>query len=371
MDLSVFENQISKTGFVLEHEVSLLLRKAGWSVISNKYYIDDTEDTVREIDLVAYKVSPIQQFMVYTVLIISCKKSEANTWAFLARDLDRRDPNRVWSPLHVWSNDKALVHEIATPAFASDYHDAALKRGGLAALAHPAMDVFAFQEMNCQSGAPQNDKAIFSSITSLMKAQSYELSAAPRRKKDVCLYQFNLATVVDADLVRIVLGASPPQAEEIKSETYIASYIIKKKEEFSRIRFISASVFEKTVQEYGQLHRFNCEVFSDVCDRFYKDIVTDWKRVDVLIVEFRKLVSFELYWRNYERFKASSNPFGNISLKWKADPRKLSIQVSLKKEHLNFLNEEKDANSVVAEALKNVYRYAGPFVFEEFEDIPF
>jgi hypothetical protein len=30
------------------------LRKAGWTAINNKYYIDDNEDTGREIGIVAY-----------------------------------------------------------------------------------------------------------------------------------------------------------------------------------------------------------------------------------------------------------------------------------------------------------------------------
>ena len=37
----------------------------------------------------------------------------------------------------------------------------------------PEVDVFAFQELNKKTGNPQNDKNIFSSLTTLMKAQSY------------------------------------------------------------------------------------------------------------------------------------------------------------------------------------------------------
>ena len=74
MDTKKLEAQIRKTGFVLENQVAQTLKSAGWTVISNKYYVDDFEDSVREIDLIAYQVAKIQHFDVYTVLIVSCKK---------------------------------------------------------------------------------------------------------------------------------------------------------------------------------------------------------------------------------------------------------------------------------------------------------
>lgn len=88
MNLEKFEKGILKTGFVLENNIAMSLKKLGWSVISNKYYEDDFEDKIREIDLIAYKVGRAQDFDVFTCLIISCKKSESNTWALLCRDLN-------------------------------------------------------------------------------------------------------------------------------------------------------------------------------------------------------------------------------------------------------------------------------------------
>ena len=84
MDLKNFEKQIAKTGFPLEHKIGSLLRSSGWTVINNRYYVDDQEQSVREIDLVAYKSRPVQHFRVCTTLIISCKKSGQNVWALLA-----------------------------------------------------------------------------------------------------------------------------------------------------------------------------------------------------------------------------------------------------------------------------------------------
>ena len=114
MTASPFVVEIRKTGFVLENEIAQTLKRSGWTVISNKYYVDDSEETVREIDLVAYRVSKIQHFDVYTVLIVSCKKSDTNAWALLARPINLKDPNSDWWPLHAWSNDKALAFQLSS-----------------------------------------------------------------------------------------------------------------------------------------------------------------------------------------------------------------------------------------------------------------
>ena len=121
--------QIAKTGFVLENRIAQLLKAAKWTVISNRYYVDDAQESVREIDLVAYQTSKVQHFDVYTTLIISCKKSETNLWALLARDINLKDPNSDWQPLHAWSNDKAITHQLASSDVAKRYHDSAIKFG--------------------------------------------------------------------------------------------------------------------------------------------------------------------------------------------------------------------------------------------------
>ena len=76
-----FLNGIRSTGFELEFLVSKSLMSEGWTVINNKYYIDDVQGSAREIDILAYKVTTKNKIQVYTVLIISCKKSSENTWA--------------------------------------------------------------------------------------------------------------------------------------------------------------------------------------------------------------------------------------------------------------------------------------------------
>jgi hypothetical protein len=165
--------QIEKTGFVLENRIAHALKAAKWTVISNKYYVDDSEESVREIDLVAYQTSRVQHFDVYTVIVISCKRNESNLWALLAREINLKDPNSDFQPLHVWSNDKALSYQFGLSDASKKYHDRASQLGIGNALQTPTVELFAFQEMNKISGAPQNDKSIFATSS---KKESGNLS---------------------------------------------------------------------------------------------------------------------------------------------------------------------------------------------------
>ena len=85
-------------GLSLEYEISTILKNHGWSTINNRYYVDDRSNVVREIDIVAYKSKSFGETLFYTALLISCKKSEHNNWAFLTKDYDFKDPNIKFYP---------------------------------------------------------------------------------------------------------------------------------------------------------------------------------------------------------------------------------------------------------------------------------
>lgn len=364
-----FLAHIDKTGFVLENQIAQQLKAARWTVISNRYYVDDAEESVREIDLIAYQVSKVKHLDVYTSLIISCKKSETNAWALLSRKLDLKDPNYDWHPLHVWANDRVISFQLAVAGSAKRYHEQLKSLGVANALQTPAVEVFAFQEMNKTSGTPQNDKNIFSAITSLMKAQAYELGALPQRKKTPSVYQFNLLSVVDAELVRLKFEDEQIEATAVDSEQYIARYIIRKRETFSRIRFLRADTFSQILPEYGQLHKANCRWFEQEHDSFYKDIVEDSKRLEVLIDDFRKQIGWFVSWRLKHLHEKTIEPT-SINLYWNVKKRSLQIWAPYGTSGERALNADTKAREQVAKALEDVYRYTGEFEFED-DDIPF
>ena len=361
--------QIAKTGFVLENRIAQALRAAKWTVMSNRYYVDDTEESIREIDLIAYQATKVQHFDVYTTLIISCKKSEANAWTLLARDIDLKDPNSDWQPLHAWSNDKALAYQLDSLGCARNYHEGVAKFGVSSVMQTPAVEVFAFQEMNKTSGAPQNDKNIFAAVTSLMKAQAYELGALPQRKKTPAVYQFNLLSIVDAELVRLKFLGQTIEAMPVDSEHYIARYIIKKRETFSRIRFLRADAFTNTLSDYGDLHWANCQWFDSECNSFYQDIVKDSKRLNMIIEDFRKQaggnIRLPLIQNGHKAPDAAS-----INLYWNELKGSLQVYAPFGSEGVSILNDDTQVRTRIANTLKSIYRYSGAFEFED-DDIPF
>ncbi|VWX33700.1 conserved hypothetical protein [Limnobacter sp. 130] len=368
MQLSQFSTQIEKTGFVLENRVAQQLKAAKWTVISNRYYVDDAEESVREIDLVAYKATRVQHFDVYTTLLISCKKNESNAWALLSREIDLKDPNSDWQPLHAWSNDKALAFQLSVPGVAKLYHDAAEQSGAGAVFRTPEVEVFAFQEMNKVSGTPQNDKAIFQAVTSLMKSQAYELGALPQRKRTPAVYQFNLLSLVDSDLVRINFSTGLANAEAIDQEHYIARYIIKKKETFSRIRFLKANVFEKLIPEYSELHTANCAWFDAQCHAFYADILQDEKRSQELLTEFRQVISWPFRLALQEQ-GINVPESKSICFSWSKTNNMVIIYAPVGGEGAMALNKDSSFRSKVSAALSKIFRYNGDFMFQD--DIPF
>lgn len=370
MTTDKFAQQIRKTGFVLENNIAQQLKAAKWTVISNRYYVDDAEESVREIDLVAYRATRVQHFDVYTALLISCKKSESNAWALLSREVDLKDPNSDWQPLHTWSNDKALAYQLSRPDFARDYHDSIKKLGVTETLRTPTVEVFAFQEMSKDSGSSQNQKAIFSATTSLMKAQAYELDALPRRRTTPAVYQFNLLSIVDSDLIRLYFGDGDEIASEsLEHEHYIARYIIHKKATVARIRFLRADAFPKVLPEFGTLHKANCKWFSRECDAFYSNIFKDPKRASTLLSEFRKELRVDLRWALLTH-NAPIADIEKIALLWSGEESRLRISVPISQQSAATLNNDQKLRDKTAIALQKVYRYIGAFDFEG-DDIPF
>jgi hypothetical protein len=261
------------------------------------------------------------------------------------------------------------VFQLAEPGAARRYHGDAIALGVNEALAQPAVEVFAFQEMDRTSGAPQNDRPIFSSVTSLMKAQAYELGALPLRKKAPSIYQFNLLSVVDAELARLMFKGSKIACTEVESEHYLARYIIRKKETFSRIRFIRSSALAKALPDYGRLHEANAQLFDKACNTFYEGIVKDRRRNKILLDDFKKEVKWRLIWTVKKALKITVQ-IEEYWLHWSDKSDRLEIQVNLEQAVVDLLNSDPEFKKHVAKTLASVYRYDGPFMFEV-DDIPF
>lgn len=368
MDLSKFATQIHSTGFPLEHRIAVALRNAGWGVIANKYYVDDLEQSVREVDLVAYRMNIVNKVSICTTLIISCKKSDKNVWALLSRPVRGADPNTDPEPCHAWSNDIPLIYMMSQSGWASAYYKRAREASIPTIMNPPARDIFAFQEMDRDTGRPHNDKAIFGAVTSLMKAQSYELEVLPKRRKEPSLYQFNLVNIVDSDLVCLDFSESSTVVTPVTvdAELYLARYIIKKSQMFARIQFVTAPNFDRMIPEYRVLHEANCAIFGDMKDAFYAGIMQEPERWKLLFEQFRATINTAWLVAQYRSSKVTA--FSNITgFNHSAD--RLVIETDGTPNY-PAINADRQLKLATTDALKSVYRYAGDFEFAE-ETIPF
>ena len=369
MDHKIFLDGILKTGFNLEYQISEILRLHDWTVISNKYYIDDLQETVREIDLLAYKVSEIQDFLVYTTLIVSCKKSESDAWVLLAKPIDITSRNVDWQPVHLWSNLPSIDYATSKRDWKTQLLKLATKKSCAELLAPPRTHIFSFQEMDLKSGAPHNDKNIFSSVTSLMKAQAYELDSLPNRKKTLAFYQFNLLSVMETDLVRLNYSPSEVSSSMIVDEPYIASYIIAKQQTFARIHFIKASAFESVISKYDKLHEVNMDYCGNVNSEFYSNAALDPNKRALLMPAFKSRAVWDIQ-IGLSTAEIDPPEKEDIFVGTNRDKSKLIIYVGDDPEVASYLNNDDEGSKRLAVTLAQVFHYKGPFEFES-SSLPF
>jgi len=360
---------IKSTGFGLEFSISKSLMREGWTVINNKYYIDDVQGAAREIDILAYKVTIKNEILVYTCLIISCKKSRENSWALLAKEKNENDPNIDWNPVTLWANHKILKLMIEN----YDWKDKYINSSPMLyeKLFSPMKHIFAFQELSQKKGTPQNDKAIFNSIVSSMKSQDYEMGSLDKRKKQKSIYNFNLISVVDAPLLRINYGDDGPSIENIESDIYVGSYIINKKETISRVHFVKHDIFDSCLSIYDQLHLHNIDQSEVIFNSYYIDCLKERKKVDLFIDEFNSSLRLDIYkiLRGLRRDQISE--VKDVRLEWNPIKNCVAITVDsvYEESELNVLNSNNEIKIAVAAALKKIYKYDGEFYFDS--EIPF
>jgi hypothetical protein len=367
-DWSEFEKNIAKTGFVLENSISALMRKSGWTVINNKYYIDDVQPAIREIDIVSYKARIFKEFNFYTVLIISCKKSTQNLWALLCKDKDEKDPNINWHPIHIWTNNKVHNYVINQGDFRNEYLSKLKHKGVFDKIFDPSSQIFAFQEMNKERATIQNDKQIFSSITSLMKAQGYEIDSLERRKTEPCVYQFNLLSVIDTELIEMFFDDKGTRVSEIEEAKYIGNYIINNQETCAKIHFIVFPAFEKFLSFYDLLHECNLEFFEGEYEAFFDDALSDFRKTKIFLEEFGNHVLglINLTLRQNHR----SAKIEGLYLDWDEHNKAVRILIDGNQRDAEVLNANQRVKEHAIKTLKRYYRYDGDVYFLEF-DVPF
>lgn len=371
---------IDTTGFPLEHKLTEAFRRAKWSVLSNRYYVDDVDGRARELDLIAYRVYSFKDVDVYTSVLISCKKDAQHTWAFLSRARNNADKNIDWRPVHFWTDLEPLNTYLHHCDWKSRYFSND-KRSSQFAIDVPS-DVFASQLIAppgktqparepkkanpAKPATAQNDSAIFNSISGLLKALDSEISALPNRVRNKKrLYLFNLAVVVDAPLVVVKYQKSGVEVVPTNELLMLAQYMVSRRHLSAQVRFLQADRIKWFIEELDHLATVNGRFFAGLVHEAYSAILTDDAvrkyYSGVLTARLKDTLNFIL------AKESAHEQLGCIELG--ARDKTLILGLDTFGDAALVLNENKKAQEVTKQALKQTCRFEGPFRFED--DIPF
>lgn len=368
---------IEHTGFVLEHYISECLKANGWQVINNRYYIDDLKNVEREIDIMAYKaIVDDNHVAYYTVLIISCKKASESFWAFLTHQRPEHDPNTEYFLVENHTTDKRLSYMLKTnqEAIKSELSE----NQDIKTLFEMGHTPFAFQQINARSYKSEDDKRIYDSIITTIKALEYEKENRGRPVidgVDSYFYNFNLLSVFDGDIVEVFFeGDTEKKIAGTNEIKYINRHIISKKEAFYKVHFITKTAFNLQLELYSSLHRKNSELYPNLIRKFYQDIFLDSGKVDIYWKDFCK----ELNWHfNYTLIHAlgykSADRVDTFSWDFENNTLKIHFNGFYDIKDSDFLaqvNSQEELKKATEKALLKYFRYSGKFQFDN-DYLPF
>lgn len=359
---------LAKTGFVLEHEIAETFRRAGWTAINNRFYIDDVDGKSKELDLLVYKVYPHKEIEVVTAILVSCKKNKENAFVFMSRPAVKSEPNYDWIPVHYWTSNKLLNTYLSNSEWKDVYatENTELNEKIFEIKRH----AFAAQLVSTRDGAPHNDKAIFDSVSGLMKALDHELSALPKRMKRNRIYIFNLITIVDAPLVDARFTDKKISPVEVEEFRYLARYIVGKREITARIHFIQKNSIEDSLKVFSSLSNHDKGYFLNQLDLAYKAITTNEHVRDY----FGKLLATSLLWRINSRLAGTEfdvlESDKDIILSYDEFHQELVIELNTEPDVITAIAGDAPLEKTVAKLLKEKARYEGDFRFDVFS-VPF
>jgi hypothetical protein len=353
---------LEKTGFLLEHVTAEKFRSAGWTVIGNRYYVDDVDERTRELDIVAYRVKKSDDVDVVSVVLISCKKDAEHTWAFMSKEKPSTDPNLDWEPVHYWTDCEPLASYLSTATWRSSYIHS--NPEVYASMFNATRNIFAFQQVSSNGQSPKNDRQIFDATTGLLKALDYELGALSHRAKQrKRLYVFTQIAVVDAPLVDVQYHGTEGTAIEVSRLLHVARYMVKKRELSAYIHFIRSDQLGSVVEDLGRWEAHNAAHMSMLVTDAYEAIRSNDK---VQAFFAKRLQARLIYWVNRALDRLGERDHATqIGLSYENG----ALTIELDSDGAERLNEDAEIRERAAKLLRDIARYEGPISFEW--DVPF
>ena len=376
------QKAVEHSGFPLEHYVYGVLKKHQWSVITNRYYIDDIRGIEREVDIVAYKIylDEIEKIQYITTLIISCKQSENKTWCFLTRDIDSSDGNIDWTPLHFCTTDKRLEYMTNNhrESIINQYKSNIATRS----LYSFTENVFAYEQLRGASNDNEKrqkgnlivcgNEDMYNSIITSIKAVGYEKRSRTEQYKQhkyKRYYTFHILSVFDGMMVKDYIDKDGNHdIKSIQDIKYLNRHIINNKDNFYIVNFVNKTNFENTIKLFNNVHSANERALPKLITDFYKDIFEDSKKVQELWNEFTSAILWFVKGSLLELEGNKQLSDFSLSCIYKKEDRKLEIGVDIPfilPSELEHLNQDTTLNSYVRKYLKSIFRYEGNFTFTD------
>lgn len=373
---SIAQEIRDKTGFILEHDVATIFEAHDWTIIHNRYYLDDVQAMQREIDLLVYKVDEVDGILVYTSLIVSCKKSENKDWIFLTRNTAGTKSNLDTSPFIYWSNSEELNYQLKDKRFIElPYCDKDIL-DHLNSFFDYSKTVFAFREYenNLQkTNKVANDTGIYESIITLIKSQGYELESLPvRRKNNICYYNLNLLTIADVKrFIEVECKGEDLIESEIEQINYVNRFLVNRREHNSRITFTKFSVLESVISDFDLLHKANCKIVEVAIDKFYKtEIIRDYTALKIILSKHSDELSNSIRWEIFQEYPVKNEELADPFFDFKIKSNIWEIGLEASKDLIDFLNQHEKVRGITKSWLENHLRSSASFKFIVF-DLPF
>lgn len=370
-DQDLWLTAFDKTGFALEYQVQQVLREHGWNVINSRYYIDDKTGAEREIDVVAYKTRLTGDTPCCTYLIISCKKASKSSWVFLTSDSGDAGEDFDPCPLGIVASAPGIQRLVSAekPLAVSLLTQLEPYRK----ICEATHKVLSFQQFHRESCKPEDDKQIFASIITSIKAAAYEKKYALAHRRggaEVCL-DFHLLSVFEGGLKENYRSGAVNEVRDVREIKYINRHIIENTDRFYRVHFIDSGFFEEAVGQYDRAAEALPSYYAALEEEFYGDIFSPEKKAR--LAPFWKTFTDELFHEMFEeRYCEDDRDYYNNSwlTDWKMDRMSGALVlywdmsfISDPREAVAEMNKNGPLRDRTARKLEEHFRYTGPFRF--------
>ncbi len=359
------EAEISKSGFILEYQVGEAFSNNGWTVVSNKYYIDDISRVPREIDLLVSKSTHIGEVEIVTNILISCKKSEERDWVFLSK-LTKTKFETLEIFYHKRISNQKIKHIYDKQNI--DYHVlTGLEQHGISKhFISLEYEITAFQEVLKKNQKLQNQTNIYRSIESLIKAQAYELGKLDEPKSSGPISYFYLLNVTDTNMYLGTFSEGGRLSfEEKESINYKNHYIVNGDEGEFNISFITPGRLDKSIQYYNKLHESKAQIVFKEVDAFYFKLLIDSNARSefnkIINNDFQKVIEFYLDDKDLEYFH-------HVGAFMKYDPDTNAIIIQSEVFNDELIKQLKQSSSFrrrIRNWFKQNYKFEGKFNLEQ------